>query len=66
LYKLPNELRIDAAETEKIKTEVECAAASIRVERSRTLENTTPPVHLEIRSQAFAGMSQPHRKSTNQ
>jgi len=36
--KQPNELRIDAAEKEKVKTEVECAAASIRVELSRTLE----------------------------
>jgi hypothetical protein len=36
----PNELRIDAAEREKVEAEVECAAASIRVELSHTPENT--------------------------
>jgi hypothetical protein len=35
LKKAPNELRIDAAEEEKIKNTFPCAAASIRVELSR-------------------------------
>jgi hypothetical protein len=36
----PNELRIDAAERDKVKRRRVSAAASIRVERSRTPEHT--------------------------
>jgi len=60
---LPNELRIDAAEAEKIKAGMVCAAASIRVGLSRTPENTN---HLEIKGQVLAGNPQPNRKSTDQ
>jgi hypothetical protein len=59
----PNELRIDAAEAEKIKAGMVCAAASIRVGLSRTPENTN---HLEIKGQVLAGNPQPNRKSTDQ
>jgi hypothetical protein len=45
---VPNELRIDAAERDKVKTEIECAAASIGVELSRTPENTNLLFHLEL------------------
>ncbi len=38
----PNELRIDAAEEEKIKITFLCAAASIRVELSRAQEDPEP------------------------
>ena len=56
-----NELRIDAAEMDKVKTEGVCAAASIRVERSRTPEKTN---QLEIKAQVSAGTSQRNHKST--
>ncbi len=58
-----NELRIDAAEMDKVKTEGECAAASIRVELSRTPEGTN---QLEIKTQVYAGITRPSRQSSNQ
>lgn len=38
----PNELRIDAAGGERVKTVAVCAAASVRVELSRTPETQEP------------------------
>jgi len=48
----PNELRMDAAEMDKVKTEGMCAAASIQVARSRTLEKTN---QLKIKAHVSAG-----------
>jgi hypothetical protein len=54
-----NELRIDAAEMDKVKTEGVSVAASIRVERSRTPEDITL---LGIKAKGKAGKtrSYPH------
>jgi hypothetical protein len=52
-----NELRIDAAERDKVKKARVSAAASIRVERSRTPEDTTL---LEIKAKGLAGKTGPH------
>jgi hypothetical protein len=61
LIQQPNELRNDAAEMDKVKTEGLCAAASFRVERSRTPENTN---QLEIKARVSAGTTQRNHKST--
>jgi len=60
---MSNELRIDAAEMDKVKKEGVRAAASIRVERSRTPKQTN---QLEIKAQVSAGTTQHNHKSTNQ
>jgi hypothetical protein len=52
----PNELRIDAAEGGKNQKQGMSAGASIRVERSRTPEDTN---QLEIKAQDQAGRVQP-------
>jgi hypothetical protein len=57
----PNELRIDAAEGDKVRRMRVSAAASIRVERSRTLGDKNL---LEIKAQVYAGKIQPSPQST--
>ena len=57
----PNELRIDAAERDKVKQAGASAAASIRVELSCTPETTN---QLEIKAQVYAGKAQPSRESS--
>jgi hypothetical protein len=54
--RLPNELRIDAAERDKVKGRRARAAASIRVERSRTPEDT---ILLGIKAKGQAGKTGP-------
>ena len=60
---LPNELRIDAAERDIIRRTRGSAAASNRVERSRTPEHTAL---LEIKAEGQARKIVPDQSSTNQ
>jgi hypothetical protein len=59
ITKVPNELRSDAAERDNAKKEGASAAASLQVERSRTLEDTTL---LGIKAQGQARSTQPPHK----
>ena len=65
LSSAPNELRIDAAGMTKIIKRLFCAAASVRVELSRTREATTSQAFWELKFFHRAWIFQQRTISTN-